>query len=116
MKKLIAAAAVSTLMFGGVAGAETQIMASVPAQSTTVTDWYKQSVYDPSKRKSGEVMDVLLSPDGRMNARRRRVSRRGREGRGGNFLCRQADDQRRQGPSYTGYVQGHAEGRTGPEV
>jgi hypothetical protein len=68
MKKLIAAAVVSSLMFGGVAVAETQIMASVPARSITVTDWYKQSVYDPSSSKIGEIMDVLLSPDGRVNA------------------------------------------------
>jgi hypothetical protein len=35
---------------------------------TDVTDWYKQSVYDPSNSKIGEIMDVLLSPDGKVNA------------------------------------------------
>jgi sporulation protein YlmC with PRC-barrel domain len=34
----------------------------------TVTDWYKQSVYDPSNSKIGEIMDVLLSSDGKVNA------------------------------------------------
>jgi sporulation protein YlmC with PRC-barrel domain len=48
--------------------ASVQIMNSVPAQSVTVTDWYKQSVYDPSNSKVGEIMDVLLSPDGKVNA------------------------------------------------
>ena len=33
-----------------------------------MTDWYKQSVYDPSNSKIGEVMDVLLVPDGRVSA------------------------------------------------
>ena len=68
MKKLIAAAA-GTLMLSGIAFAQApQIMSSVPAQSVTVTDWYKQSVYDPSNSKIGEIMDVLLSADGKVNA------------------------------------------------
>ena len=68
MNKLIAAAA-GTVMLGGIALAEApQIMSSVPAQSVTVTDWYKQSVYDPSNSKIGEIMDVLLSADGKVNA------------------------------------------------
>ena len=68
MNKLIAAVAAS-VMLGGIALAETpQIMSSVPAQSVTVTDWYKQSVYDPSNSKIGEIMDVLLSKDGEVNA------------------------------------------------
>ena len=45
-----------------------EIMTAVPAQSVTMTDWYKQSVYDPSDSKIGEVMDVLLSPDGHVTA------------------------------------------------
>jgi sporulation protein YlmC with PRC-barrel domain len=60
---LAAAAADSTAKPGSV-----QIMNSIPAQSVTVTDWYKQSVYDPSNSKIGEIMDVLLSPDGKVNA------------------------------------------------
>jgi sporulation protein YlmC with PRC-barrel domain len=45
-----------------------EIMASVPNNSATITDWYKQNVYDPSDNKIGEVMDVLVSPDGRATA------------------------------------------------
>jgi hypothetical protein len=45
-----------------------QMMSSIPNDSATVTDWYKQSVYDPSNNKIGEIMDVLLSPDGRATA------------------------------------------------
>jgi sporulation protein YlmC with PRC-barrel domain len=45
-----------------------KIMSSVPGQSVTVTDWYKQSVYDPSNSKIGEIVDVLLSQDGKVSA------------------------------------------------
>lgn len=44
------------------------IMSTLPNGSVTVTDWYKQSVYDPSDSKIGEVMDVLMSPDGKATA------------------------------------------------
>jgi hypothetical protein len=45
-----------------------ELMTSVPNNSATVTDWYKQSVYDPSDNKIGEIMDVLVSPDGKATA------------------------------------------------
>ena len=68
MKKLVAMA-VGTVILGGVAlGQASQSMQSVPPQSVTVSDWYKQSVYDPSNNKIGEIDDVLLSPDGKVNA------------------------------------------------
>jgi len=69
VKKLVAMA-VGTVMLGGVAlgQAASQSMQSVPPQSVTVSDWYKQSVYDPSNNKIGEIDDVLLSPDGKVNA------------------------------------------------
>jgi sporulation protein YlmC with PRC-barrel domain len=51
-----------------VSSGRTEIMTSVPANSATVTDWYKQTVYDPSDNKIGEIMDVLVSPDGRATA------------------------------------------------
>jgi sporulation protein YlmC with PRC-barrel domain len=41
-----------------------QLQTSVPDGATTVTNWYKQSVYDPNNNKIGEVMDVLTSKDG----------------------------------------------------
>jgi sporulation protein YlmC with PRC-barrel domain len=44
------------------------LMSSVPSSSLTVSDWYKQDVYDPSNNKIGEIMDVLVAPDGRINA------------------------------------------------
>ena len=69
MKKLISAAVGAVLLSGAtLAQGSTQIMTSVPAQSVTVKDWYKQSVYDPSNSKIGEIEDVLLSPDGKVTA------------------------------------------------
>jgi len=69
MKKLMTVA-LGAVLLGGAALAQgsTQIMTSVPAQSVTVKDWYKQSVYDPSNNKIGEIEDVLLSPDGKVSA------------------------------------------------
>src|SRR5260370_31837255 len=43
-------------------------MSNIPPNSGTVGDWYKQNVYDPSDNKIGEIMDVLLSPDGKATA------------------------------------------------
>jgi sporulation protein YlmC with PRC-barrel domain len=60
----LSAAAADTTAKAGSA----QIMNSVPAQSVTVTDWYKQNVYDPSNNKIGEIKDVLLSQDGKVIA------------------------------------------------
>jgi sporulation protein YlmC with PRC-barrel domain len=48
------------------AGPAAQIMTSVPSDSATVTHWYKQSVYDPSDNKIGEIMDVLIDKSGKV--------------------------------------------------
>jgi len=40
---------------------------SVAAQGVTITDWYKQSVYDISNNKLGEIVDLLLMPDGKIS-------------------------------------------------
>jgi sporulation protein YlmC with PRC-barrel domain len=45
-----------------------RMLREMPADSMTVTDWYKQSVYDPSDKKIGEVMDVLLDKSGRVTS------------------------------------------------
>lgn len=49
------------------AGGE-QLLTSVPSSSMTVTDWYKQDVYDQRNNKIGEIMDVLVSKSGRIDA------------------------------------------------
>jgi PRC-barrel domain protein len=45
-----------------------ELMTSIPASGRTVTDWYKQNVYDPKDQKIGEIMDVLVSPGGQIDA------------------------------------------------
>jgi sporulation protein YlmC with PRC-barrel domain len=49
-------------------GPAAQIMPGVPSDSATVTHWYKQSVYDPSDSKIGEIMDVLIDRSGKVTA------------------------------------------------
>jgi sporulation protein YlmC with PRC-barrel domain len=48
--------------------ATAQPMASIPSNSMTVTEWYKQNVYDPQDNKIGEIMDVLMDHDGKATA------------------------------------------------
>jgi hypothetical protein len=40
---------------------------SLPAQGITVSSWYKQSVYDLSDNKIGEIVDILLASDGKVS-------------------------------------------------
>ena len=49
-------------------GPAAQIHSTLPADSVTVTHWYKQNVYDPSDNKIGEIMDVLVDRDGKVSA------------------------------------------------
>jgi sporulation protein YlmC with PRC-barrel domain len=41
---------------------------AVPGDSVSVTDYYKQNVYDTSDNTIGEISDVLLDKDGRVTA------------------------------------------------
>jgi len=45
-----------------------QTMATIPGNSMTVTEWYKQNVYDPQDNKIGEIMDVLMDREGKATA------------------------------------------------
>jgi sporulation protein YlmC with PRC-barrel domain len=49
-------------------GGDTKIMTDVPPNSMPVTNYYKQNVYDTSNNKIGDVDDVLLGADGKVNA------------------------------------------------
>ena len=49
-------------------GGDTKIMTDVPPNSMPVTNFYKQNVYDPGNNKIGEVDDVLIGADGKINA------------------------------------------------
>jgi sporulation protein YlmC with PRC-barrel domain len=50
------------------ASASAKIMTTLPADAATVTNYYKQSVYDPSDNKIGTVDDVLVAKDGKIHA------------------------------------------------
>jgi sporulation protein YlmC with PRC-barrel domain len=43
-------------------------MTAVPGDSVSVTDYYKQNVYDASDNAIGEISDVLLDKDGHITA------------------------------------------------
>jgi sporulation protein YlmC with PRC-barrel domain len=47
---------------------QAQVLNTLPATSTTVTNYYKQNVYDPSDAKIGEISDVLVGRDGKVEA------------------------------------------------
>jgi hypothetical protein len=74
-QKLIIAAAFATALSGvGYAQqptttadvtARSSVLTAIPSNSTTVTNYYKQNVYDPSDAKIGEIVDVLVGKEGR---------------------------------------------------
>ena len=50
------------------AGPPAQILPSIPQNAMTVTHWYKQSVYDPSDNKIGNVTDLMVDSNGTVTA------------------------------------------------
>ena len=68
MLKILSVAAMLGLMSTvSLAQGSSQIQSAVPANAVTVTDWYKQNVYDPKDNKIGEVMDVLVDESERLH-------------------------------------------------
>ncbi len=61
---MVSTAAFAQPMAAGGAG----LLTSIPSSSMTVTDWYKQDVYDPQNNKIGEIMDVLVGKNGQVDA------------------------------------------------
>ena len=64
----------NALLIGVVAGAASlagfataATMTTAPADGWTVTNYYKQAVYDDSQKKVGEVDDVLIDKSGRVS-------------------------------------------------
>ncbi len=62
----VAAAGVAAPAFA--AQDTTQMMTTLPGELMTVSDVYKQNVYDPQDDKIGDVNDVLLDKSGRITA------------------------------------------------
>jgi len=74
---LLGAGALAQSPQGGVSGGantaisavpNTQTLTSIPPNSTTVSNYYKQDVYDPSNKKIGAVSDVLVDGQGKVTA------------------------------------------------
>jgi sporulation protein YlmC with PRC-barrel domain len=64
MKKLAIAGALAAALVTSAYGATT--MSAAPSESWTVTNYYKQSVYDPKESKIGDVDDVLVDKSGKV--------------------------------------------------
>jgi sporulation protein YlmC with PRC-barrel domain len=64
MKKLAIAGVAATALMSGAYAATT--MSAAPSESWTVTNYYKQSVYDPKESKIGDVDDVLVDKAGKV--------------------------------------------------
>ena len=47
---------------------QSEILSTLPTNATTVTNYYKQYVYDHSDSKVGEITDVLVGKDGKIEA------------------------------------------------
>jgi sporulation protein YlmC with PRC-barrel domain len=43
-----------------------QILTAIPSAMTTITNYYKQSVYDPMDAKIGEIADALFDKEGKI--------------------------------------------------
>lgn len=68
-KSFIALSAGAVLLSGAAVAQQastgrSEAMTNVPTSAKTVTDWYKQSVYDKSDNKIGSIDDVLVDPNG----------------------------------------------------
>ena len=64
MKKLVTGCAFAVVLMAGAHAATT--MSAAPNESWTVTNYYKQAVYDPKEAKIGDVDDVLVDKAGKV--------------------------------------------------
>jgi sporulation protein YlmC with PRC-barrel domain len=71
MTKRVWAVATTLALLGGAAVAQQSsinLLTAVPQNASTMTNYYKQSVYDPTDSKIGDVSDLLIQPDGKIAA------------------------------------------------
>jgi sporulation protein YlmC with PRC-barrel domain len=47
--------------------AQTQVLSAIPNTTTTITSYYKKNVYDRADAKIGEITDVLVDKDGKID-------------------------------------------------
>jgi sporulation protein YlmC with PRC-barrel domain len=67
-RKSMTAAAVLSCIAATSAFAASETMKTAPAEGWTVTNFYKQSVYDTKQNKIGAIDDVLLDKSGKVSA------------------------------------------------
>jgi hypothetical protein len=58
--------AATALAAPGKIGPPARFITAVPADATTVANYYKQSVYDSSDNKIGDVVDLMVDKGGRL--------------------------------------------------
>ena len=68
MRVIGALATLGCLGIATTALAASETLKTAPADSWTVTNYYKQSVYDPTEAKIGDVDDVLVDKQGKVTA------------------------------------------------
>lgn len=77
MRWLTVAAAVSMTVTGiayaqpvttGVGATQAQPFTALPQDAMTVTNWFKKNVYDRSDNMVGEIADVLVTSEGKIEA------------------------------------------------
>ncbi|MBR0933436.1 PRC-barrel domain-containing protein [Bradyrhizobium jicamae] len=64
MRKVIIACLLSGSLITSSYAATT--MSAAPSESWTVTNYYKQAVYDPNESKIGDIDDVLINKSGQV--------------------------------------------------
>ncbi len=68
LKPIATAALLGFLTVSAFAAQESaRLQTSIPGNALTVTDWYKQDVYDPNNNKIGQVSDVLVDKSGKVS-------------------------------------------------
>ena len=73
LKYVVTAAAVTLLSVPAYAAQDAapppaRVETTAPTNAVTVTDWYKQDVYDPSNNHIGQVKDVLVDKSGKIHS------------------------------------------------
>ncbi len=53
---------------GTTTGAPAQLMTTLPQHASAVSNWYDQNVYDQQDNKLGEIKDMLLDREGKVQA------------------------------------------------
>ncbi|MBR0945470.1 sporulation protein YlmC with PRC-barrel domain [Bradyrhizobium diazoefficiens] len=66
MKKGLAIGCLLAATMATSAVAATAVLTAAPTESWTVTNYYKQAVYDPKESKIGDIDDVLVDKAGKI--------------------------------------------------